>query len=96
MTSQTKVLRESLGIFREDADRSLATQEGRDFAAMIAGTINRLVKAIDEGRTADARLETLTFSRQVSDTYLEIPPALAQVSQAVEAIRKTLKTGIKG
>jgi hypothetical protein len=83
-------LRESIQRFTDESAHVLPTQEGREFAAMIAGTVHRLIEAMESGRTADAKMETLTFSHQLSDTYVEVPPSLAHVAQAVAKIRRSL------
>jgi hypothetical protein len=86
----TDELRQSLQRFTDESAHVLPTQEGREFAAMIVGTVNRLVEAMASGRTADAKMETLTFSRQLSDTYVEVPPSLTRVAEAVAQIRRCL------
>jgi len=83
----TNELRQSLQDFTDESAHALPTQEGREFAAIIAGTVNRLIKALESGRTADAKMEIFTFSRQLSDTYPEAPPSLTRVAEAIAKVR---------
>ncbi len=86
----TNELRQSLQDFTDESAHALPSQEGRQFAAMITRTVNRLIEALEQGRNADAKLEMGTFTWQVTDTEVNIPPSLARVSKVVEKVKRSL------
>lgn len=85
-----QLLRTSLADFRRDAEHKYITEEDRSFMTMVSATVSRLVLALEQQQMEAAKLETLTFSRQLSDTYTQIIESLNTVSRQVTDIRKEL------
>ena len=60
---------------------------------MVTATVTRLILALDQQQLEAAKLEALTFSRQLSDTYTQIIESLNTVSLQVSDIRKEIPRG---
>ena len=60
---------------------------------MVTATVTRLILALDQKQLEAAKLEALTFSRQLSDTYTQIIESLNTVSLQVSDIRKEIPRG---
>jgi len=58
---------------------------------MIAATVDRLLESLKSNDLQQARLEVLTFSRQVSDACFTHPGTLKDLSETVQKVRNTLK-----
>ena len=58
---------------------------------MIVNTVNRLLDALRIGKIEAIRLEELTFSRQLSDTFFRHPPSIMALSEAIRIIRNKTK-----
>ena len=77
--------------FDHEASHAYFASEDRTFAEMITRTISRLIVCLRENRLPEAKIEALTFSRQITDTYAECLPSLRLLSGVVTDASKALQ-----
>jgi hypothetical protein len=85
-----QLLRESLARFEADARQKYTAPDDRTFADMIVMSAHRLILALEQGQFGSAKLETLAFSRQLSDSYTKVLQSLRELASHVADIRREL------
>jgi signal transduction histidine kinase len=87
-TLLTEQLTEALDAYRRVA--AVSPPAAREDYLRLAAVVEKLCRAWTEGADAEAKLLTLAFSRQVSDSLSKQPPEFRALAECVRAIGKSL------
>ena len=82
---------EALARYKQDVAKYTEGSDEYEVGNMIVNTSTRLLDALRTGEWQAALLEVLTFSRQLSDTFVRHPPSMMALSDSIRNIEKRLK-----